>query len=71
MNEPITPGALHAKVVELLRNRPRTLEYEDIAEKIDVSVPWLKNLATGRIDDPSVNRIERLYTLLTGKQLNV
>ena len=67
MNEP----KLRAKVLELLDNRPRTVTLKDIAEGSGLPEAWLKTFAAGKIADPSVNRVETLYTYLTGKPLNV
>lgn len=62
---------LRDKVLELLRERPRSMTYKKIAEDTDIPEGWLKVFAGGNIDDPSVNRVETLYNYLSGQPLNV
>lgn len=50
--------------IQLLIERPRKLTLVQIAEKIEVSVSWLDALIAGRIQEPSVNSIQRLYEFL-------
>ena len=36
----------------------------DLAKEAGVSYEWIRKFMTGQIKDPSVNRIEKLYTIL-------
>ena len=56
---------------ELLINRPRTLTYEDLARKAEVTVFWLDRFANGRSNDFPCGKVERLYELLSGKSLKL
>lgn len=50
--------------IQLLIDRPRKLTLPQVAESIDVSESWLDALIAGRISEPSVNSIQRLYEFL-------
>jgi len=55
--------ATHPELTEtlnLLKNRPRTLTLEAIAEGSSVSVGWLGQFARNLIPDPSFNRVMRV-----------
>lgn len=65
-----TPGRLHAATLDLLSTRPYNQSLRDIAEATELPEAWLKTLTAG-VKDPSVNRIEKLYTYLSGKTLDV
>jgi transcriptional regulator with XRE-family HTH domain len=54
---------------QLLIDRPRKITITEIAEKIDVSASWLDALIAGRINEPSVNSIQRLYEFLKNDSL--
>jgi phage gp36-like protein len=68
---------LHTKTQELVRNRPRALTYRLLAERANDLLPddeqitpaWLEQFATGRIKAPSVNKVQRLFEVLSGKPL--
>ena len=62
---------LATRTREALADRPRSLTYDRIAQDIDVSKRWLEQFAAGVVANPSVNTVERLYTYLTGKPLDV
>lgn len=62
---------LFEKTKQLLKERPRTLEYKDVSQGTGIGVSWLKMFASDRIQDPSVNTIERLYRFLSGKDLEL
>lgn len=57
--------------LEALDNRPRKVTLAVIARDCQVSEPWLRSLIDGRIPNPGVCRIERLYTYLTKKEIKV
>jgi hypothetical protein len=60
---------LTEKTKELLRNRPRTLEYSKISQDTGISLSWLNMFANDRIADPRASRIETLYNYLSSKKL--
>lgn len=43
----------------------------ELAKSSGLPVSWLKKLRYGKIEDPSVNRIQRLYEFLSGSQIKV
>ena len=71
MTKETPPGDLLTRVLELLADRPRNMTYSDIALATKLPEPWIKTFAAGQIKDPSVSRVEILYTYLTGNPLNV
>lgn len=52
------------RTLQLVRERPRTLTYEQIANDTGLKVSWLEALASGRIPDPGVRKVETLYAYL-------
>jgi hypothetical protein len=60
---------LTEKTLELLKNRPRTLEYEKISQDTGIGGSWLRMFATNRIKDPGCYRVETLYNYLSDKPL--
>lgn len=65
------PGELLTAVYKLLDERPRTVTLNDVADGTGLPVQWVKVLSARKIKNPSVNRVERLYTYLKGQPLNV
>lgn len=63
------PGKLMKKVQDLLKNDPRSIP--EIYKQSGIPFYWLRKFADGAYQNPSVNRIERLYEFLTGKSLEV
>lgn len=57
--------SLRDRTVEMLRNRPSSLTYEQIEKDTSIPVTWLKVLARGVIEEPGVNKIETLNVYLT------
>lgn len=55
---------LRDKTIEMLRNRPATLTYEQIEQQTTIPAGWLKALARGVIEDPGVNRVQTLNSYL-------
>lgn len=66
-NEPV--GSLLQRTLELLKTTDETIPQI----YVDTELPfyWLQSLREGRIKNPSVNRIQRLYEHLSGKKLEV
>lgn len=61
--------SLLTKTKELLLDHEGT--YFDIYDKTGIQPTWLSALATGRIKNPSVNKVQRLYEHLRGQPLTV
>lgn len=61
------PQSLMIYVQNMVRNDPRT--FMEIYAASGVPYHWLKKFANGEYQNPSVNRIEHLYTFYTGKEL--
>lgn len=64
-----TDCSLLTKARDMLRTTERS--YLDIYTDTGLSPNWLSRLATKRMKDPSVNKVQRLYEYLQGKQLSI
>ena len=42
-----------------------------ISEDTGLGVPWLLKFKASQIAEPGVNKVERLYTYLTGRELKL
>ena len=62
--QPEQPSLLDT-TLQLLKSRPRSVTYDQIAAGTGLGKPWLEALAAGRIPDPGVRKIETLYAFLT------
>lgn len=62
---------LRERTLDLVRNRPPSLTLKTLASEADVNYDWLKSFVTGRIPSPGVDNVEKLYTHMTGKQLDL
>jgi transcriptional regulator with XRE-family HTH domain len=56
--------AMYEETLKLLENRPRKLTYAQIERDIGVNESWLRQLASGKIDDPGVKKIQKLNIYL-------
>lgn len=61
------PGSLMAKTLELVRKEPRGLLA--VYQKTGVPFYWLRKFASGKIPNPSVNRVQFLYQKLSGAKV--
>ncbi len=63
------PGSLMIRTLELIKNDQRDL----LSLHKDTGLPlyWLRDFKQGKTINPSVNRVQRLYEILTSKQLTV
>lgn len=59
------------KTLDLVRNRPREVSYEQIAAEAEVSISWLKKFVSGEIKEPSVCSVEAVYVFLAKKPLEL
>jgi hypothetical protein len=62
-------GSLHNRTLDLLKQSEVPLP--EIYKETHLPYYWLKKFSSGEIRDPSVNRVQRLYEYLAGKQLEV
>jgi hypothetical protein len=62
------PGSLLQKTRAMLSEKKRS-SYFKIYDATGLHPNWLSGVATGRIRDPSVNRIQALYEFLKGQAL--
>ena len=63
---------LYECTLKLLRMRPRTVTLDAISNDTGLSSSWLSSLlGKSPPTDPSVKKIERLYTYLSGKDLPI
>lgn len=67
----VSMSILLTKTRGLLANRPKPVTYAHIEAATGLSVRWLEAFASCKIEDPSVSRVELLYTYLSGKPLDV
>lgn len=64
--------SLMVRTRQLLRDSGKSLPVihaELHAQGSDITFYWLRKFASGAVKDPSVNRVEELYTYLAGKPL--
>lgn len=59
------------RTLELVRNRPVTLTYEELAKRTGLNVYWIRLFARGKIDNPGVVHVCRLYEFLAQAELKV
>jgi hypothetical protein len=64
-----TRACLVEVTLELVRNRPVWMTYYKLGELTGVSSRWLVDFATGRIKEPSCQRVQRIYECLADKAL--
>lgn len=50
---------------ETIKNRPRRMELQHIADNCDVSVDWLNKLIAGDIPNPGYSRLRAVYHFVT------
>lgn len=61
--------SLHRRTLELLKESGIPLPV--IYKETDLPYYWLKKFRSQEIKEPSVNRVQRLYEYLTGRELAV
>lgn len=57
-------------VQELLEQKNRD-QWKELAEALGHTTNWVAMVASGQIKDPGVDKVEKLYQLLTGKKLEL
>lgn len=69
IRQPEESSSLLLKTQRLLFDTKLT--YAEIFLATNIPIHWLTNFARGKTPDPGVNRVQKLYEHLTGKQLKV
>lgn len=69
MNTTDKPGTLLEKTLKLVRDEPRGLLA--VAQKTEIPYHWLRKFAAGKIPNPSVNRVQKLFEKLSGKTVKL
>lgn len=54
-----------------IQQRPRTRTLKQISNDTKIPEGWLKMFAQGKVENPCGNRMETLYTNLTGNTLKL
>lgn len=60
---------LFEKTVQLLRETKKT--QKQIAEETGLGYWWITTLSQGKVQDATVNKVQKLYEYLSGKKLVV
>lgn len=66
-NEECNMGTLLQRTRELIKQSDQS--YSQMFAGSGLEPNWISGVATGRIKDPSVNRIQKLYEYLAGSKL--
>ena len=67
----MSSSILLERTLHLARNRPRSLKYDVIVLETGLKRRWLEEFIAGRIDDPSVVKVEKLYNYLAETPLMI
>jgi hypothetical protein len=59
------------RTLQLVAERPRTCTFEVLSKETGIPATWLKHFARGKIDDPGVIRVEKLYVFFTKASLEL
>lgn len=62
---------LRPRALELVRNRPPSMTLKQLAQEAGVNLDWLKSFSSNRMKTPTVDNVERVYTYLSGKELEL
>jgi hypothetical protein len=62
-------GTLMIETMRLLKER--NVNLPTIAHTTGITFYWLRKFIYGEINDPSVNRVQKLYEYLTDRKLSV
>lgn len=68
---PIPRSRLYETTIRLLTNRPITLTLKQISDETGLPEGWLLSIVSRPHVRPSVDRVECLYSYLTGKSLEL
>lgn len=62
---------LRDKTLQLLKERPSTVNLKDVAKGSGLTEAWIKSFHLGKFKHPSVVHVETLYEHLTKRSLKV
>lgn len=62
---------LYERTLELLRGRPEELTLSKICKETGLKIDWIAKFVQGKVTDPSVNKVQKLYEYLTKSTLKV
>jgi hypothetical protein len=68
---PMEESKLFTITYHLLNSRPRHVSYAQITMATGIPEAWLRKFGAGRMRDPSVVRVEKLYNALADAPLNL
>lgn len=60
------PANLFDETLKLLKNSPRHITFVEMARHTECSVSWISRLAAGKIAEPNVHIVQKLYNYLKG-----
>lgn len=63
-------GSLLKQTLDLLQNK-RQKTIPEIAAESGLPYYWLRKMANGEIEDPGVNRVQKLYEYLSNTTLTI
>jgi len=67
----MTATTLYERTHALLKGREEGLSLTTISMDTKLNPHWLQAFASGKLEDPSVNRIQTLYEYLANTKLEV
>lgn len=62
---------LAKRVIELLKARPYGVSFRQLEEETNIPQGWINRLQQGKIAEPSVVRVEKLYEHLSETRLEL
>lgn len=63
--------SLHERTLKLINERNHSITYEKIANDTGLNPVWLRYFAIGKFKDPGVNKVQKLYSYLNGKDIKL
>lgn len=67
----ISESVLYQRTFDLLARRSRTVTYADLSAITGVTEAWIQAFGQGRMTNPSVIRVEKLYNALSSTPLEL
>ena len=63
------PHYLVNETIELINNRSVKIKMTDIANGTNIPLAWVSLFAKGTINEPSANRVLKIYEFMTGNNI--
>lgn len=57
----------YLKAIKELLDQTNSEQWQLMSDQTGLKFAWIRQIALGNIDDPSINKCERLHLHLTGK----